>query len=1111
MEVQVSQHAITAGGLKLTIRLPHLISHPGQRFLPEKDRPAAITTVLVVLLLIGFGILGILSRDLKASLDTVDEDMVGEEFSVLGTFTPIHIPFDDGPIKIELFPPDIIVSGRTTDVHVSAPDPGEITWSLVPPPDVSLLIWGNGSTYQAIYIEPGDDTEWKGTGTMVASYPGEEDITLPLLLSTMRPKKLDVDQDGRKERFLDLYDILPGIDDGYETFIDPEGGLVSLELTDTDMDGHIDHIIGSGRSQEPLYLVDPDDGNVDGLILMDTDGDGLREAHVDHDRDDVIDARVLLGPDDVPGIRYAAATVFPDYTGLSDPHAIRDFPANGTDEELERILDLAVAAGATTVDVNIIDPETGESVFANESILDILHDPLVHYVDAAHERGLEVLLFIPVFNDPAYWEDHPEERATTRMDRLRHLAFIQGTDVNGNGSADILVDDVGYDPPDMVTLNADGIDNDGDGLIDEPTITSPSGGTIDGDLVLEGGLPIPIDTDGDGSIDEDPYDLLDNDGDGLIDEDGHDLTDHHRGWVSPGSGDHIAWKAQVARDIVDTYGLDGVMLDYVRYPVYHVFGSRFTDEPWLDPGYSNDIVSGFPNSTTTPVDPMTSFQDPVNNTAWSIHRLSILGEAVNTLVEGIDPDITIAYVHIRTGDHDDLVGDNTILRNLTAPLSSYSGWDEDIIISGSGWDFGPEHSDSGGHHVLITPKFYSWYTSTLRDGRLPTPFELQYELPLAIWPTPPFQNDGSNITAPGDDPLLAGSIMSEWRWRGTGVDPYELEPYPTLRRFWRPYWLTSSPENITLAHGEITPVDRSGGISRDIEDLLVFNEIGLPGPSRGGTTVTLEDIDNGTLQVVVSGGDGGVVRVHHSSKDDGDLRICFTPAVEDGYRRCIIDGRLILPGDGRYNVSFMTHEEPGWTSKVGDFLGTVWEQGRIVFTRTWLMLREILMPAMWQWALVGVGAIILSILLGMRFGNTVGVDTEPEGKEGDPDDEGGEGTEDEGRDEEGPSPDEGTGPPPPESTTLPEVEKERPVRATKKPATPAKIGKTTTTKKSVSPRKPKAPKNVVSPRKLKAPKKVKAPGKPKAPKKVKTRKSSPPPPPPQDGTGVTPRKPGPKA
>ncbi len=96
-----------------------------------------------------------------------------------------------------------------------------------------------------------------------------------------------------------------------------------------------------------------------------------------------------------------------------------------------------------------------------------------------------------------------------------------GIDNDGDG----LVDE---DCPAVVEICGDGIDNDGDGLVDEGCIEI-CGDKIDNDgdgLIDEGCIEIcgdKIDNDGDGLIDEGCIEIcgdkIDNDGDGLIDED----------------------------------------------------------------------------------------------------------------------------------------------------------------------------------------------------------------------------------------------------------------------------------------------------------------------------------------------------------------------------------------------------------------------------------------------------------------------------------------------------------------------------------------------------------------------------------------------------------------
>ncbi|RLG39420.1 MAG: hypothetical protein DRO05_08865, partial [Thermoproteota archaeon] len=102
------------------------------------------------------------------------------------------------------------------------------------------------------------------------------------------------------------------------------------------------------------------------------------------------------------------------------------------------------------------------------------------------------------------------------------LNLYAGIDNDGDGSID--EDEI------------DGVDNDGDGATDE----DPSAIPRDMDYYYDF---INIDDDGDGSIDEDPVDGVDNDGDGATDEDDiNPFTDRDAKGGTPLLGGRIEWK-----------------------------------------------------------------------------------------------------------------------------------------------------------------------------------------------------------------------------------------------------------------------------------------------------------------------------------------------------------------------------------------------------------------------------------------------------------------------------------------------------------------------------------------------------------------------------------------
>jgi len=98
------------------------------------------------------------------------------------------------------------------------------------------------------------------------------------------------------------------------------------------------------------------------------------------------------------------------------------------------------------------------------------------------------------------------------------IADMPGVDDDGDG----LIDEDPVEPGCWINndgdylINEDGPDDDGDGLIDEDPV---NGADDDGDGYPDEDPVAGLDEDGDGSTDEDPINGADDDGDGLIDED----------------------------------------------------------------------------------------------------------------------------------------------------------------------------------------------------------------------------------------------------------------------------------------------------------------------------------------------------------------------------------------------------------------------------------------------------------------------------------------------------------------------------------------------------------------------------------------------------------------
>lgn len=127
----------------------------------------------------------------------------------------------------------------------------------------------------------------------------------------------------------------------------------------------------------------------------------------------------------------------------------------------------------------------------------------------------------------------------------RWLLLIHDRDADGNG----ILDEVGLGATATRLVSLFGIDNDGDGRIDEDLtdgIDNDGDGNVDEDPID----PLRIDNDGDGNVDEDPPDGIDNDGDGRIDEDPIDLP------LRPAAAQTVAVNGRFAA-FVTTYDNDG--------------------------------------------------------------------------------------------------------------------------------------------------------------------------------------------------------------------------------------------------------------------------------------------------------------------------------------------------------------------------------------------------------------------------------------------------------------------------------------------------------------------------------------------------------------------------
>ncbi|MBO4453096.1 MAG: family 10 glycosylhydrolase [Clostridia bacterium] len=96
---------------------------------------------------------------------------------------------------------------------------------------------------------------------------------------------------------------------------------------------------------------------------------------------------------------------------------------------------------------------------------------------------------------------------------------------------------------------------------------------------------------------------------------------------------------EVYRELVTKYDLDGIHLDYIRFP-----------EPnWLngkeDFGYNDDIIAAFAKETGITADPHTFTEGSANWQKWVDFRCGIITSFVEEAVElvrGIDPDIWIS-------------------------------------------------------------------------------------------------------------------------------------------------------------------------------------------------------------------------------------------------------------------------------------------------------------------------------------------------------------------------------------------------------------------------------------------------------------------------------------
>jgi len=104
--------------------------------------------------------------------------------------------------------------------------------------------------------------------------------------SAIPSKTSDVNGNGNNEQALDQ-DGNPN--NGYETFIDPDGISTAVVSIDTDGDGKIDHFIDINNDGIPDKLWDPDNNVVTVVQLQDYNGDGVSDWGIDVNGDGAYD------------------------------------------------------------------------------------------------------------------------------------------------------------------------------------------------------------------------------------------------------------------------------------------------------------------------------------------------------------------------------------------------------------------------------------------------------------------------------------------------------------------------------------------------------------------------------------------------------------------------------------------------------------------------------------------------------------------------------------------------------------------------------------------------------------------------------------------------------
>ena len=94
---------------------------------------------------------------------------------------------------------------------------------------------------------------------------------------------------------------------------------------------------------------------------------------------------------------------------------------------------------------------------------------------------------------------------------------------------------------------------------------------------------------------------------------------------------------EVYRQIIEKYDVDGLHLDYIRFPELN-YGKN-------DYGYNDDIIADFAKSTGITADPRTFTEGSVNKKAWNAFRCGIITSFVGEVYDMIcatDPDIWLS-------------------------------------------------------------------------------------------------------------------------------------------------------------------------------------------------------------------------------------------------------------------------------------------------------------------------------------------------------------------------------------------------------------------------------------------------------------------------------------